>query len=101
MPDDEEARQKALGEDLRQKSLAAARRAVQFLESGQATGIFIVLTDNDKAMMWDMHVSPYDHPMGDCANVLSEAGARLRAAWWNLIADSAGNFLYSVENEDD
>ena len=90
-------------EDTRQKALAAARRAVQFLESGQATGAFIALTDEEGVMMWDMHISPYAHAMGDCANVLSESGARLRTAWWNLIVASSeeGSFLYSVENEDD
>jgi hypothetical protein len=89
-------------DDTRAKALAAARRAVQFLESGQATGIFIVLTDEERALMWDAYISPHPHPMGDAALVLTEAGARLRRAWYSLIVNSGedGNFLAAIDEDE-
>ncbi len=90
-------------EDSHAKALAAARRAVQFLESGQATGAFIVLTDDDRAIMWDSFISPNALPIGDAALVLTEAGTRLRRAWWELIAATSdgGSFLAAVVEDDE
>lgn len=87
----------------RLKALDAARRAVQFLESGQATGAFIAITDEEKVLMWDAHISAYAHPIGEAALVLAEAGARLRKAWYSLIEKSGdgGSFLAPVENEEE
>jgi len=87
-------------DDTRAKALAAARRAVQFLESGQATGIFVALVDDDRVLMWDAFIPPNALPIGDAALVLTEAGARLRQAWYTLIAESGdgGSFLAAVED---
>lgn len=84
-------------------ALASARRAVQFLESGQATGCFILLTDSDRAIMWDINLTPDAHPIGDAANVLGEMSNRLRGVWYGLIADEGDGpgFLHAVEREDD
>lgn len=90
-------------DDTRLKALAAARRAVQFLESGQATGVFIALVDDDRVLMWDAFIPAHALPIGDAALVLTEAGARLRSAWYSLIAESSddGSFLAAVEDEDE
>lgn len=89
--------------DSHEKALAAARRAVQFLESGQATGIVVVLTDDERALIWDSYIAPHPHPMGDAALVLTEVGARLRRAWYMVMAHDGeeGKFLTAIEDEDE
>ncbi len=87
-------------DDTKDKALDAARRAVQFLESGQATGIFILLTNSDRAVMWDTFISPSPHPIGDASKVLSEMGSRLRQVWYELITEN-GDRGFLVACKDD
>lgn len=92
-------------EGTRLAALDAARRAVQFLESKQATGCFILLTDADRTVIWDSHLTPSPHPIGDAANVLSEMGSRLRQVWYDLItgnfSENDRGFLRAVKDEDE
>ena len=80
----------------RLKMLDAAKRAVQFLEKGQATGGFILLTNDDEAFMWDAHVTPTVHAIGDASLVLNEMGSRLRKVWYGLIAKGEDEGVLTV-----
>lgn len=89
-------------EETRVAALDSARRAVQFLESEQATGIFILLTNNERAIMWDANITPSAHPIGDAANVLSEMSGRLRQVWYGLITDDeeGRGFLNAIKDDE-
>ena len=97
IPEDDEDHSE---EETRIEALASARRAVQFLESKQATGIFILLTNDDKAIMWDSHLTPSAHPIGDAANVLTEMGSRLRDVWYDLVTndEDGRGFLKAIKD---
>lgn len=90
-------------EETRVAALNSARRAVQFLESGQATGIFILLTNNERAIMWNTSITPNAHPIGDAANVLSEMGSRLRQVWYELVTDDeeGRGFLKAISDDEE
>ena len=62
-------------------ALDAANRAVQFLESGQATGAYILLTNEDGVILCDNLISADKNPIAQAALMLSESGERLKEIW--------------------
>lgn len=83
-------------EENRELALKAAHRAVQFLESKQATGAVVLLTGEDGVIIWDSFCTPSIDAVGDSANVLGELGKRLRSAWFDLHAHAAEPDLLGV-----
>lgn len=69
-------------------ALDAANRAVQFLESGQATGAFILLTDENGVIIWDNLISADVNPIAQTSLILSDCGSKLRSTWlWVMSGD--------------
>jgi hypothetical protein len=89
-------------EKTRLEAVDAVRCALQFLESGQATGAFVLLTNDDRAIMWEAHITPSAHPIGDAANVLAEMGDRLRQVWYGLVTDDEDGrgFLKAIKDDE-
>lgn len=87
-------------DETRQFALKGAHRAVQYLEAGQATGAIIILTGEDRVVMWDSFCTPDVDTIGDAANVLGELGKRFRSVWFDLITDGNGRELLGVIDGD-
>lgn len=97
MTDDDEVEERRAG------ALKSARQAVQFLENGQATGAIVLLTVDDKILMWSSHITPTAGAMADVTCVLGELSSRVRRVWYHYITDNTGDrgFLHIAPDCDD